>query len=232
MADEHIDYLEVFEYGDHFLVEIDKLDGLTNIVNIAAVKADVASAMTAVATELEKQGIKRSGVRSDRKDVTEKTAALRKNIDKFYHYTSSLDDDEPCDVDAFFPGGNLGAIASLKPADLSQRAGDILRGFAVETNKNLPDAAKWKPRIETAKAELDAAISGKGSSTGQTIQGTAALVAARQAFLTAYNGVAKRAIQAVLIKLGRKDEMRLFFKDLQVNESSKGAPVNTTTEGT
>lgn len=36
MADEHIDYLEVFEYGDHFLVEIDKLDGLTNIVNIAA----------------------------------------------------------------------------------------------------------------------------------------------------------------------------------------------------
>ncbi len=53
---------------------------------------------------------------------------------------------------------------------------------------------------------------------------------AMQAFLVAYNGVAKRVIQAVLIKLGRKDELRLFFKDLQVNESSSGAGVNPTTE--
>jgi hypothetical protein len=230
MADDHIDYLECFEYGDHFLAEVDKLNGLTTIVNIADVKADVSAAMASLAAELDKQGIQRSSVRVDRKDVSEKTAALRKHIDKFFHYVSSLDDDQAFDIDAFFKGSNLGAISTLKPSDLAQRANDIGRGFAADANKNLPDAAKWKARIEDAKTALESAIAGKGTKTGNAIQGTTALVAARQAFLVAYNGVAKRAIQAVLIKLGRKDELRLFFKDLQVNESSSGTAVNPTTE--
>ncbi len=68
------------------------------------------------------------------------------------------------------------------------------------------------------------AIGDKSASTGKTIQGTVALVDARQDFLVAYNGVAKRLVQAVLIQLDRKDELKLYFKDLQVNEASTPAP--------
>lgn len=101
----------------------------------------------------------------------------------------------------------------------------------------LPDGAKWKTRLEDAQSALVAALSGKGSSTGMTIQGTAALVSARQGFLVAYNGVAKKLIGGVLTSLGRKDDLRLYFKDLQVNESGRAKPVEDSpatpaTEGT
>ncbi len=224
MADDNIAYLECLEYGDHFIKEVDELIGKSKLVDVVELKLYVASTITAVATELEKQGIKRSGVRVDRKDVATKTAALRKHIEKFHHYLGSLDDDQGFDLDAFFKNGNLGPISTLKPADLGQYAGDVLRGFAAPANTNLPDAAKWKLRLENAQSTLVNAIADKSASAGNTIQGTAALVAARQAFLVAYNGVAKRLVHAVLIQLDRKDELRLFFKDLQVNEAHSPAP--------
>ena len=223
MSDDRIDYLECLDYGDHFIKEVDELVGKSKLVDVGELKSHVASTMTAVATELEKQGIKRSGVRVDRKDVAMKTAALRKDLEKFHHYLGSLDDDQGFDLDAFFKNGNLGPISTLKPADLGQYAGDVLRGFAVDANKNLPDAAKWKLRLETTQSALVNAIGDKSASAGKTIQGTVALVAARQAFLVAYNGIAKRLVQAVLIQLDRKDELKLFFKDLQVNEESSPA---------
>lgn len=220
MADDNIDYLECLEYGDHFDKEVAKLLGKSKLVDVGEVKTYVASTVIAVAAELEKQGIKRSGVRVDRKEVAAKTIALRKGIEKFHHYLGSLDDDQGFDLDAFFKHGNLGSISTLKLADLDQFAGEVLRGFAAPANANLPDAAKWKLRLENAQSALGKTIADKNASAGITIQGTAALVAARQAFLVAYNGVAKRLVQAVLIQLGRKDELRLFFKDLQVNEGS------------
>lgn len=224
MPDDRIDYLECLDYGDHFNKEVDELVGKSKLVDVGELKSHVASRMTAVATELEKQGIKRSGVRIDRKDVATKTAALRKDLEKFHHYLGSLDDDQGFDLDAFFKNGNLGSISTLKPADLGQYSGDVLRGFAVEANKNLPDAAKWKLRLETTQSALANAIGDKSASTGKTIQGTVALVEARKAFLVAYNGIAKRLVQAILIQLDRKDELKLFFKDLQVNEDTASTP--------
>lgn len=226
MPDDHIDYLECLEYGDHFLNEVVSLAGKSTLVDISALKSYVASTMTAVATELEKQGVKRSSVRIDRQDVAAKVGALRKHVQKFHHYVGSLDDDQGFDVDAFFKGGNLGPVSTLKPADLVQFVGDVLRGFAADANKDLPDAAKWKTRLLDAQSALAAAIANKGASTGTTIQGTAALVAARQAFLVAYNGIAKRLVHAVLIQLDRKDDLRLFFKDLQVNETGSASPAS------
>ena len=224
MADDRFDYLECLEYGDHFDKEIDELNGKSKLVDVGELKTLVASATAAVGTELEKQGIKRSGVRVDRKDVAAKVTILRKDIEKFHHYVGSLDDDQGFDLDAFFKDGNLGSISTLKPADLVQFAGDVLRGFAVDANANIPDAAKWKLRLATSQSALKGAIADKSASSGNTIQGTVALVAARQAFLVAYNGIAKRLVQAVLIQLDRKDELRLFFKDLQVNEGAAPPP--------
>ena len=221
MADDYIDYLECLEYGEFFATEVQKLTGTSNLVDIDALAAYIASAMQSVATELEKQGVNRSGVRIDRRDVEVKTTAMRKALEKFYHYLGSLDDD--LDIAAFFAGGNLGTLAALKPADVAQRAGEVIRGFSANTS--VPDGARWKTRLEDAQSALVGALSGKGSSTGTSIQGTAALVAARENFLNAYNGVAKKLIGGVLTSLGRKDELRRYFKDLQVNESSRTKPV-------
>ncbi len=40
----------------------------------------------------------------------------------------------------------------------------------------------------------------------------------RQRFLNVYNNMAKRLVHAVLAEVGRLDEYRRFFLDLQVNE--------------
>lgn len=223
MADDYIDYLECLEYGEFFISEVRKLARASNLVDVDAIAAYVGSAMQSMATELEKQGVNRSGVRIDRRDVEVKTVAMRKALEKFYHYLGSLDDDADLDIAAFFEGGNMGTLAALKPADVAQRANEVIRGFA--SNTSVPDGARWRTRLEEAQSALVGALSGKGSSTGTSIQGTAALVAARQNFLLAYNGVAKKIIGGVLASLGQKDELRLYFKDLQVNESSR--PKNT-----
>ncbi|TKD12163.1 hypothetical protein [Polyangium fumosum] len=237
MADTYIDYLECLEYGDFFLNEVQKLAGASALVDIVKLHDHVAGAMIGVAAELEKQGIKRSTVRVDRKEVEARSLALRKDVEKFYHYLGSLDEDVAHDADAFFPGGNQGSLAALKPADLAQKAGEILRGFSANANKDLPEAAKWRARIEGTQGALVGALAGKGTSSGHAIQGTTALVAARETFLVAYNGVAKRIVLGLLVSLGRKDELKLFFKDLQVNESrpSKAEadpPAGTDTPGT
>lgn len=225
MADDYIDYLECVEYGEHFTSTVTDLSGLSNLVDITALVAYVETAMGGVVTELDKQGVNRSGLRVDRREVEAKTTTARKTVQKFYNYLGSLDDDAGVDIEAFFEGGNLGALAALKPADVAQRVGEVIRGFS--SNSSVPQGDKWKTRLETAQSELVSALGGKGSSAGTTIQGTAALVDARQQFLTAYNGVAKKLIGGVLTSLGRKDDLRLYFKDLQVNESGHANPVPT-----
>ena len=223
MADDYIDYMECVEYGEHFTTTTKDLAGLTNLVDINALVTFVETNMALVTTELDKQGVNRSGLRVDRREVEAKTTIARKTVQKFYHYLGSLDDDAGVDIEAFFAGGNLGPLAALKPADVAQRVGEVIRGFA--SNGAVPQGDAWKTRLETAQSELVAALGGKGSSAGTTIQGTAALVDARQQFLTAYNGVAKKLIGGVLTSLGRKDDLRLYFKDLQVNESGHAHPI-------
>lgn len=215
--DDYIDYLECLEYGTHFTTEVKKLSGASPLVDMDALASHVGSAMTLVETELQKQGVNRSGVRLDRQDVETKTKAARKTLEKFYHYLGSLDDESGVDIEAFFAKGNLGTLAALKPADVAQRLGEVLRGFVVNTS--VPNGASWKTKLEDAQSGLVAALSGKGSSTGTSIQGTSALVAARESFLVAYNGVAKKLVSGVLTVLGKKDDLRLYFKDMQVNES-------------
>lgn len=224
MADDYIDYLEVLEYGDHFANEAQKLVGVSKLVDIAELRTYVIAKRNAVASELEKQGIKQSSVRVDRKEVETNTTALRKDLEKLFHYLSSLDNEDEFDLNAFFKNGNLGSLSTLKPADLAQKAIDVLRGFAAPQNAALPDASKWKARIDSSRATLAASLDGKGSSKTESIQATASLVAAREAFLTAYNSIAKRIVSALLAEIERKDDLKLYFKDLQVNEVTPSKP--------
>lgn len=220
MADDYIDYEECLEYGDHFQTEAKQLTGLSPIVDVNALVAYVATTQKAVADQLSAQGIKLSDLRGDRKDVGDAAPKLRRVIEQFHRYLGSVDDALGIDREAFFPGGKLGNISQMKPADLVGKAKKVLDGFAAPANAALPDAATWQAKLTAARDALANATSSKGSSRTVSIQGTAELVAAREAFLKAYNGVAKRVVAGLLVHLDRKDELRLYFKDLQVNESS------------
>ncbi|UQA60154.1 hypothetical protein [Polyangium aurulentum] len=218
MADTHIDYFEVFEYGEHFLYQSTQLVGLSKLVDIAEVQQLVDGTIKSVAAELEKAGVHRSDKRVDRKEAEDKTAHLRKEIERFHKHLGAVEGDAPIDAAAFFPGKKLGPVSAMKPADLAQKAGEILRGFAAPANDSLPDGATWKARIESAQAALVAALAGKETTAAAAIQASQGLAAAREAFLVAYNGVAKRLVLGLLASLDRKDELPIFFKDLQVNE--------------
>lgn len=221
MADDHIDYLEVGEYGEHFGEEGKKLIQASPLVNVEALIALVGGAVGKVNAELEKAGIKRSDVRTGRSGTEEAAALGRSEIERFYNYLGSLDKDVVFDKEAFFPKGKLGALAALKPGDVKSRVEDVLRGFTAEANAALPEHAKWSQKLGAARDGLASALAGKGGARSVSIQSTAELVAAREEFLEAYNGVAKRLIRGLLASLKREEEMRLFFKDLQVNEGSR-----------
>jgi hypothetical protein len=222
MPDTYIDPLEIREYTDHLAHTAKELIGVSDIVDVGKLCSRISAKADAVDAELAKQGIKRSGVRTDRKDVEAKAEALRKAITKFHSYLNSLEDDVAFDMNAFFQDGNQGMLAALKPADLVQRASAILRGFEATANLNLPDAEARKGKLTAARDALGTALGDKGSHTLSSIKATAELVAARESWLSDYNGGAKRIIHGLLALLGRKDQYRHFFKDLQVNEGGSG----------
>lgn len=218
MADDFIAFTEIDEYGDYFATHAKPLVGLSSLIDVKYLITIVTDAQTAVATELAKQGIQKSDTRTTSKSVAALTEDLQGEIRRFHKHLGSLDPSVSVDMDAFFPGGKLGKLGPLKPADLVSKAKTIVNGFSAKANAGLPGAAAWSAKIAAARDALDDADSGRGVSTVQRIQSTTALVAARETFLTKYNGVAKRAILALLTELDRKDEYRLFFKDLRVNE--------------
>lgn len=226
MADAYIDFFEVFEYGDHFLQQSKQLVGLSKLVDVTQLQTLVDASMKGVAIELEKAGIRRSDKRHDKKEADDKATTLRKEMERFHKHLGAQEGDAPIDAAAFFPSNKLGNVSQMKPADLAQKAGEILRGFNAPTNASLPDGAIWKGRLENARAALVAALAGKETTSAASIQATQGLTDARAAFLVAYNGVAKRLVLGLLASLDRKDELSLFFKDLQLNERrpAKAAP--------
>jgi hypothetical protein len=219
MADRYIDYFEVGEYGDHFVSEIVKLDGLSTIVNVQALRDKVQSAVAKVDAELAKAGITRSGVRTGRDTTTAAVAAAKDLIERFYYHLLAQPKSAGIDVEAFYPGKNLGSISELKPADLGGKLAGVLRGFDAPANVAAAGAlGSWQADLTAAIQALAAAEKGKGGARGDAINATADLAAAREDFLRVYNKVAKKAVQALLAVAARVGEYELFFKDLQVNE--------------
>jgi hypothetical protein len=228
MTDRYIDYNEVSEYGRPLVTALTSLAGQSDIVDTSKLGAIVSAAIDAVEAELQKATGDRSDLRGERTGTTEAADTVRDTINRFYHYLRSLPKTTTFDFDAFFPGQNMGDLASLKPADLQGKASAILRGFDTDTNKNVTILSTWKTEIDTVRQTLSGALAGKGDATGKSFVATAALIDARKNFLHAYNKIAKPIVRGLLAQLNRENELPLFFKDLAVNEGGK---TKTSTEG-
>ena len=224
MADRYIDYLEVGEYGDHFISESNKLDNLSPLVDVPALRAKVQTAVTAVDDELAKVGIKRGDLRGGRETTAAATATAKDLMQRFYYFLLSLPKSSGVDLEGFFPGQVLGDLARVKPADVNGRLGAIVKGFDTAANKAAaPALGTWQQDFTAARDALSAALTGKGGALGTSITSTAELVAARESFLRVYNKVAKKLVSGLLADQGREAEYELFFKDLTVNEDPKPA---------
>lgn len=228
MSDNYINYLEVDEYGTHFVSTAASLVGASPLVNVQELLDLVQAKTNAVNTELEKAGIQRSALRQGSSNTQTASEDAKAEINRFWSYLQSLEPGVPVDVEAFFKGAKQGSLAGLKPADIKGKLIEVLAGFAADANKNLPDGAKWQTRLSAARDALSGLNAGTVRSA--SIAATAELRDAREDFLTAYNGVAKRVVLGLLILLGRKDEYAHFFKDLQVNEAGGMAKEDTAKE--
>ncbi|EYF00091.1 hypothetical protein [Chondromyces apiculatus] len=232
MADSYIDYFEVDEYGTGFLTALTRLEEEADLLNVTALRDLVQGAVTRVNQELQSAGIQRSDLRGQRVSVDEAAERGRKEIERFHGYLTSLDDSATADKEAFFRGMKVGLMSKFKPADVNAKLNELVRGFEVAANATLPERAARLARLTQARDTLHEALSGKGMSYAFKLKTTANLTEAREAFLVAYNQVAKPVIRGQLARLGREKEMRDFFPDLRVNEDRRPSGTGEDGEGT
>ena len=222
MADRYIDYWEVSEYGRYCADAVRTLVGASPLVDMELLAQRVLAAVEDVEAELNQARMHGSGFRLQRGDSQDATRQLRDQLRRFHYHLKTL----PAggfDFDAFFAGRKLDGVHRLKPADLVGRADYALIGFTVPANAGLPGASQWQAALQDARDALAAATSGRQHARNDTLIAGTDLVAARERFLDLYNGVAKPLVRGVLRDLGRADEYRRFFRDLQVNEGSRPA---------
>lgn len=221
MADRYIDNREVVEYGRHFLREVRGLVGLSTVVNIAVLQQLVQAVVEAMEAAFGVAQTQRSGARTGRASASEAAADTLDALRRFHYHLKALSQDTVFDRDAFFGEMSIEAIARLKPADLLDRADHAVRGFSVPANVGLPGITEWLPAILVARNALFAAIEGKQESRGNDRNAVGSVSEIRDRFLHVYNNMAKRLVWAVLAEIGRLDEYRRYFLDLQVNEDGR-----------
>lgn len=229
MADTYIDFYEVGEYGPHFMTTAEALRNASEMVAVDKLIALVKTRVDNVAAELERAGIKRSDLRAGNGGLGETAASARELVARFWNHLLSLDPKEfKHDVAAFFAGERLGALAALKPSDVKAKVGTVLKGFAAPGNASLPLGAQWKAKLEAAHESIGGSEQGQGNALMNKLNSSRELGKARQDFIDAYNGVAKPIIRGLLALLGREDELKNFFKDLQVQEDQPRGASSTT----
>jgi hypothetical protein len=217
-VDPYIDNHEAVLYGRYFFQHSEPLIGASPVFNVEALRQLVLLKAEAIAAGMTVIDTPKSDVRTGRGVVEESNEELIDWLRRFHHYLQSLPASASVDVSAFFANGKLGKISKYKPEDMLARAETVMRGFTTPTSARVPSATEWQTDILLARTKLNDALTGKlgASNTASTSGGS--LVQARAEFLHVYNKVAKRAIRALLAELGREDELRLYFRDLQVNE--------------
>lgn len=224
MADTYIDYGEVSEYGRYFAAMLDTLIGASPVVDMAAFKQRVLAEVESVEAEQQGARTQQSGMRVGQGGTAEAVETTSSVLRRFHHHLKTLPPGIILDHAAFFPRGALGKLSRLKPADLLARADEVLHGFTVDANAELPDAARWQAEIMVEREGLAEVLASKhGARHGKT-QAVSALVAARERFLHVYNVMGKRLVHVVLADIGRLDEYTRFFLDLQVNEGGPRTP--------
>lgn len=222
--DRYIDAFEVSEYGSYFYEQSGRLVGASKLVDVEALRKELQGKQRAVEKERDAAGLVRSGLRGNQQGASEAVTQVREVLTRFFNYLGSVDPAE-CKVDiaAFFPGGTLGALVQMKPADLKGHADRVLGGFALPAHQSLPEREKWQTRLTQARDGLASALSSKSDQQNTKLESTGKLGAAREEFLSVYNGVAKPLVRGLLASLGKSAEYEHFFRDLQVNEEGRPA---------
>ena len=221
MSDSYIDVFEVDEYSRYFLEQSIVLIGASQLVSVEAVRERVRAKMEAVAREILAIGLQRSGLRTSRSDTGDAYEKMLDAVRRFHRYLQSLPSGTVIDIAAFFPGGYVGT--RRKAADLLAQGKQLLIGFEAPANTSFPAVAEWKTTFTVACVDLEQAVVDKGSARRMTASTTSSLQEARLQFVAVYNGLAKRLVRAVLQDIGRENEFRSFFLDLQVNEDGSPA---------
>lgn len=220
MADSYIDYFEIDEYAGHFVREVKRLSGLYPAVEVSVLASEIEQAAARVVQERERAGVTRSSLRSGRGSTEANAAELREVLQRFFNHLGALNPKKvSLDLEAFFPGKVAGALTRLKASDLSAKAASVLVGFSAPLHAALPGRAEWEQEIREAHQALASALDQRGEQQSSSGNVSATLKQARLSFLNLYNGVAKPIVRGLLQRLGRADEYKVFFKDLQVNES-------------
>lgn len=237
MAENHIDYREVSEYGRYFLDAVATLESSIDpspesaapqavsepatavsgaLVDISMIRDIVEQAVLAVEASLPKtDGL--GGATPKRASVQDAMRDCRDRIQRFYYYLRSLHPDAGGDLLAFFPSGRLGALNRLGAAGLCGKVNAITRGFSAPGNLGLANALVWRQELEAGRDALERAIASRSWRSREAV-GSGSLVRARAYFLRVYHGMAKPAVRALLTHLGRDHEYRRFFLDLQMGE--------------
>jgi hypothetical protein len=223
VADRYIDNGEISEYGRYFWEEAARLLGLSTVVDIAVLRQLVLAQVEAMEAKLGQARAQQNGARIERSSTSEATVDLNDWLHRLFYHLKTVPADAAIDHEAFFPNGTLDRIERLKPADLLDRSAAVLVGFSSPRNATLPGAAEWQAGIAGARTALQEAISGKRGSRSDTKDAVSSMAETRQRFLNVYNNMAKRLVHAVLAEIGRLDEYRRFFLDLQVNEDGSRA---------
>ena len=223
MADRHIDAREASEYGRYTWARLEVLEGRSQLVVVPQLRQSLLEAAEGVEAEYRTTRTQQSGVRTGRVSTSEAKENMRDVLRRFHHHTETLPAEVPIDREAFFPNQRRGNLSKLKAADLLARADEVLHGFTVPRNAALPDAGRWMADITLQRFTLADSLGLKHGATHGNSLATSALQTARERFLHVYNVITKRLVYVVLAELGRLDEYRQFFLDLQVNEGRRGA---------
>jgi hypothetical protein len=224
-VDRYIDYREVSQYGRYFVDRVVELIGASPLVDVEALRQRVLAAVVAVEVGLLGTDTQKSSLRTERGGTEASAETLGDALRRYYAHLQSLPPQVSYDLTAFFPAGKIGPVGSLKAEDLLSRADDVLRGFMMPANALLPGAATWQTEIVVAHANLAGAIGGKLSAAHGASGATGSLAQARERFLRVYHKVARPLIRGLLAELGREQELRRFFRDMQVQESrASGQP--------
>jgi hypothetical protein len=223
MADRYIDARESSEYGRYTWARLEVLEGRSRVVVVSELRQILLAAAEGVEAEYRTTRTQQSSVRTGRVSTGEAKKSLRDVLRRFHHYTETLPAELPIDRGAFFPTPGSGNLTKLKAADLLARADDVLHGFTVPSNAALPEAGRWTADITLRRYTLADSLGIKHGARHGNSLATSALQTARERFLHVYNGMAKRLVYVVLAELGRLDEYRDFFLDLQVNEGGRGS---------
>jgi hypothetical protein len=218
-VDPYIDNHEAILYGQYFFRHVEPLIGASQVVDVEVLRQLVLAKVNALEAGMTGAGTPKSEVRTGRDAVEELKEELLDRLRRYYHYLQSLPASASVDVGAFFANRKLGKISQHSAEDLMARADTVMRGFTTPTSARVPNGNDWQTEILLARTRLNQALQSKHGAANTATTSGGSVVQAREEFLHVYNKVAKRAIRALLAELGREDDMRLYFRDLQVNET-------------